>query len=473
VTAAHGGWTLVTVADACTWPPASAATDPSESPTGDVRPRPAEVEDIYVIIHLMKSRSSQALEPYRVLDLTQAIGWTCGKLLADLGADVVKIEPPGGALERRLGPFYGDEPHPERSLPWFVAHTNKRGITLNLETADGQAVWLALVRDADFVVESCPPGFLDQRGLGFASMSQRNPRLIWTSITPFGQSGPYAHYQASDLVGMAMGGLMYVCGDADRPPVRLGPPQAYLQAGLQAAVATLLAHHDRVCSGEGQFIDVSMQQAVSWTIIPTRQYWDLDRLITERGGPARAFGDQLRRIIFPCQDGHVAVMGVMNPREWGPMVAWLASEGMAEDLPDASWAILVQHAGPSPLTQAAVTDTELAHVYDVLSRFFLKHTKTELAEAAQRRRIILFPVHTARDLLAHPQLIARNFFQALEHPELGNTLCYPGAPYQLSRTPCQLRRRAPLIGEHNEAIYGGELGLSRAELAVLMAAGAI
>jgi benzylsuccinate CoA-transferase BbsE subunit len=408
-----------------------------------------------------------------VLDLTQAIGWTCGKLLADLGADVIKIEPPGGDLDRRIGPFYRDQPLPERSLSWFAAHTNKRGITMNLETADGQALWLTLVRDADFVVESFSPGFLDQRGIGFQALSQRHPRLIWTSITPFGQSGPYAHYRASDLVGMAMGGLMYLCGDADRPPVRLRPSQAYLQVGLQAAVGTLLAHHHRVRSGEGQLIDVSMQQAVSWTIIPTRQYWDLDRLITERGGPARAFGDQMRRIIFPCQDGHVSLMGVMNAREWRPMVAWLASEGMAEDLTGESWAILAQHAGPSPLTQAALTADELAHVYDVLSRFLLKHTKAELSEEARRRRIILFPVHTARDLLAHPQLLARNFFQALEHPELGETLCYPGAPYQLSRTPCQLRRRAPLIGEHNEAIYGGELGLSQAELAVLMAAGAI
>ena len=421
----------------------------------------------------MKSQLSQALEPYRVLDLTQAIGWTCGKLLADLGADVIKIEPPGGDTERRLGPFYHDDPHPERSLSWFAAHTNQRGITLNMESVDGQALWLALVCDADFVVESCPPGFLDRHGVGFRALSQRHPQLIWTSITPFGHSGPYAHYRASDVVGMALGGLMYLCGDADRPPVRLRPAQAYLQAGLQAAVATLLAHHHRVRSGEGQFIDVSMQQAVSWTIIPTRQYWEFEGLISERGGPARAFGDQVRRIIFPCQDGHVAVMGVMNSREWRPMVDWLASEAMAEDLTEASWAILAQHAGPNPLTQAALTDAELAHVYDVLSRFFLHHTKAELAEEARRRRIILFPVHTAHDLLEHPQLVARHFFQALEHPELGDTLCYPGAPYRLSRTPCRLRRRAPLIGEHNEAIYSGELGLSRAELAVLMAAGAI
>ena len=169
----------------------------------------------------MKSSSPQALQPYRVLDLTHAIGWTCGKLLADLGADVIKIEPPGGDVDRRFGPFFRDAPHPERSLAWFAAHTNKRGITLNLDSSDGQALWLALVDTADFVVESFPLGFMEQRGIGFAQVSARNPRLIWTSITPFGQNGPYAQYRASDLVGMAMGGLMSVCGDVDRPPLRL------------------------------------------------------------------------------------------------------------------------------------------------------------------------------------------------------------------------------------------------------------
>ena len=272
---------------------------------------------------------------------------------------------------------------------------------------------------------------------------------------------------------MAMGGLMSLCGEADRPPVRMRPAQAYVQAGLQAAVATLLAHHYRQRTGAGQFVDISMQHALSWTIIPARQYWELDRLITERGGASRAFGDQVRRIIFPCRDGHIALMGVLNSREWGPMVAWLAGEGMAEDLTDDSWRILVENAGPGPLTQAAVTDEELAHVDAILARFFLKHTKAELAEEALRRRIMLFPVHTPRDLLEHPQLTAREFFRPVEHPELGQTLCYPGAPYRLSETPWRLRRRAPLIGEHNAAIYGGELGLSRAELAVLMAAGAI
>jgi benzylsuccinate CoA-transferase BbsE subunit len=421
----------------------------------------------------MKPRSPQALQPYRVLDFTGAIGWTCGKLFADLGADVIKVEPPGGDPDRRIGPFYRDEPHPEHSLAWFAANTNKRGITLDVETADGQVLLRALVRDADFLLESFPPGHLERYGIGFGQLSALNPRLVWTAITPFGQGGPYANYRATDLVGMAMGGLMSLCGEADRPPVRMRPAQAHLQAGLQAAVATLLAQHHRLRTGEGQFVDVSMQHALSWTIIPARQYWELNRLITERSGPSRTFGDQARRIIFPCRDGHVALMGVMNSREWGPMVEWLTSEGMAEDLPDETWRLLVENAGPGPLTQAAVTDEELAHVYEVLNRFFLTHTKAELSEEALRRRIILLPVHTPRDLLEHPQLIARDFFRPLQHPELAQTLCYPGAPYRISETAWQLRRRAPLIGEHNEAIYGGELGLGRADLAVLMAAGAI
>jgi benzylsuccinate CoA-transferase BbsE subunit len=421
----------------------------------------------------MKGQQPQALRPYRVLDLTQAIGWTCGKLLADLGADVIKIEPPAGDPGRRHGPFYRDMPHPERSLAWLALNTNKRGVTLNCESADGQQLLRTLARDADVVVESFPPGFMERRGIGFRQLSPLNPRLIWTAITPFGQSGPFGDYHASDLVGMAMSGLMYVCGDADRPPVRMRPAQAYLQAGLQAAVAVLMALHYRGRTGAGQFIDVSMQEAVSWTIIPTRQYWHLNQVISERAGASRAFGEQARRIVFPCQDGYVALMGVMNAREWGPMVEWLSSEGMAEDLGDDCWRLLVDYAGPGPLTQAAVTDEERAHVDEVLTRFFLQHTKDELCTEARRRRIMLFPVSTPGDLLNHPQLRARGFFVPLHHGERGETLCYPGAPFRLSETPWQLRRRAPLIGEHNDAIYGGELGLSRAELAVLMAAGAI
>jgi len=421
----------------------------------------------------MIDQQPQALHPYRVLDFTGAIGWACGKLLADLGADVIKVEPPGGDPGRRIGPFYRDVPHPERSLGWFALNTNKRGITLNWDSADGQALLRALVRTTDFVVESFPPGFLDERGIGFGQLSLLNPRLIWTAITPFGQSGPYRAYRASDLVSMAMGGLMYLCGDPDRPPVRMRPAQAYLQAGLQAAVASLLAQHDRARTEEGQWIDVSMQETVTWTIIPARQYWELNRIITERAGPSRAFGDQLRRIIFRCRDGHVALMGVLNSREWEPMVEWLGSEGMAADLADESWRILVEHAGPGPFTQAALTDDELTYVYDVLARFFLRHSKAELSIEAQRRQIILFPVYTPHDLLHHPQLHARGFFVPLDHPELGKKLRYPGAPYQLSETPWQLRRRAPRLGEHNADVYCGELGLSRAELAVLMAAGAI
>jgi crotonobetainyl-CoA:carnitine CoA-transferase CaiB-like acyl-CoA transferase len=196
-------------------------------------------------------------------------------------------------------------------------------------------------------------------------------------------------------------------------------------------------------------------------------------VLIERAGPSRAFGDQLRRIIFPCRDGYMAVMGVLNAREWGPMLEWLGGEGMAEDLTHESWRILVEYAGPTPFTQAAVTDAELEHVNAVLTRFFLKHTRAELSAEAHRRRVILFPVATPRDLLDHPQLRARGFFVPLEHPELHDTLLYPGAPYRLSETPWQLRRRAPLIGEHNGEIYGGELGVSRAELAVYLAAGVI
>ena len=162
------------------------------------------------------------LSPYRVLDLANEKGYYCSKLLADLGADVVKIERPGGDLSRNSGPFYHDIPDPEKSLNWFVFNRGKRGITLNIETADGQDIFKRLVKGADFVIESFAPGYVDRLGLGYLALSQVNPRIIITSITPFGQTGPYKDYKAPEIVNMAMNGILFMCGDPDRPPVQIG-----------------------------------------------------------------------------------------------------------------------------------------------------------------------------------------------------------------------------------------------------------
>ena len=203
------------------------------------------------------------LSPYRVLDLTTERGLICGQMLADMGADVIKVEPVGGSSARGIGPFYQDAPHPDRSLYWWAYNRNKRAITLDLERDAGRDLLVRLVERADFLIESHNPGYMSRHHLGFADLSKINPALIYVSITPFGQDGPKASYADSDLIIMAASGPLILAGDADRAPVRLSIPQAYLHASADAAVAALAAHHERVRSALGQHIDVAAVQSVA------------------------------------------------------------------------------------------------------------------------------------------------------------------------------------------------------------------
>jgi crotonobetainyl-CoA:carnitine CoA-transferase CaiB-like acyl-CoA transferase len=207
--------------------------------------------------------SGGMLSPYRVLDLTDERGLLCGKILADLGADVLQIEPPAGNTARRVAPFYRDDPNPEGSLFWWAYAANKRSVTLDLTCADGKALFERLVRSAHFVIESGAPAELTALGLGYERLAEINPDLIVVSITAFGQTGPYAAYHASDLVGMGLGGFMYVTGDPDRAPLRVGFPHFYLHGSAAAATGAMLAHAQRVLTGQGQHVDVSCQESVA------------------------------------------------------------------------------------------------------------------------------------------------------------------------------------------------------------------
>jgi crotonobetainyl-CoA:carnitine CoA-transferase CaiB-like acyl-CoA transferase len=201
------------------------------------------------------------LEPYRVLDLTDAKGLLCGKILADLGADVIKIERPGGDPARNIGPFYHGIPHPEKSLFWFAYNANKKSITLNIESTDGQELLKKLVAKTNIVLESFTPGYMESLGLSYEKLTSVNRQLIMVSISAFGQTGPYKDYKASDIVLVAMGGSMYLYGDSDRPPVRISFPQAYLHASADAAVASVIALYYQQVIGEGQHVDVSAQES--------------------------------------------------------------------------------------------------------------------------------------------------------------------------------------------------------------------
>ena len=418
-----------------------------------------------------KAATELLLSPYRVLDLTDERGLLCGKILADLGADVVQVEPPRGSKARRLGPYYQDNVHPEKSLYWWAYAANKRGITLDLHTADGRQLFLRLVKDAHFLIESEPPGHLADLGLGYQELEAINPGLVMVSITPFGQQGPYAHYQASDIVGMASGGFMYLTGDADRPPLRVSFPHFYLHGSAAGAAGAMLAHTHRALTGLGQHVDVSCQQAVAKALAHAPQSWDIEGVVLKRMGSFRqTSANTAVRITWPCRDGYVNYV----PQGGGPgvaastraLLAWMDEEDMGDTyLESVNW---------EELGYGQVQADLMDRVEKPLSQFFAAHSKEELTAGSLERRILLFPVASQKDILEHPQLKARQYFRELDHPELDASVTYPGAFVRaLGGKQVGLRRRPPLIGEHNHEIYQDELGLSGDEVAALMEGGVI
>ena len=410
------------------------------------------------------------LAPYRVLDLTDERGLLAGKILADLGADVVQIEPPGGNPARNIGPFYGDDPQPEKSLFWWAYAANKRSITLDLEQKGGQALLKKMVAEADFLVESFVPGYLDTLGLGYDLLAEINPKLVMVSITPFGQDGPYSNYQATDIVGMALGGFMYLTGDDDRAPIRISFPHFYLHGGAAGAAAAMLAHTYRITSGQGQYVDVSCQQAVAKTLAHAPQIWDIEGAILKRMGVYRqTSGENRVRINWPCKDGYVnyMVQGGSVAYSTRALLEWMKEDSFdTADLDIIDW---------ERMGYGAITPELMDQLGGPLGDFFKGHTRAELVQGSLDRRILLFPVATPSALQDHPQLEARGYFKELEHPELGATVQYPGAFVKSGDGGdiAGIYRRPPLIGEHNTVILQGELGITGSELESLKRSGVI
>jgi len=424
----------------------------------------------------MTQQTEGMLSPCRVLDLTDEKGLLCGKLLGDLGADVIKVERPSGDPARNIGPFYHDEADPEKSLFWFAFNASKRGITLDIETADGRAIFKKLVKTADFVIESFPPGYMDKLGLGYPELEKLNPGIILVSITPFGQTGPYKDYKVSDIVAWAMGGYMYQWGDPDRPPVRISHhSQAYLEAATEAAAGAIAALYHQELTGEGQQVDVSIQECVAWYTHYFTGVWDAQKRKQPRGtGMPQAYNlDIPITRLWPCKDGYVSwVWWGQGKRSSPPFAEWLAewmeSKGMAADfIREWDWDI----AGYMSLTQEVVDSIE-----EPTGKFFMAHTRAELLEGALKRHVQLYPVSTPEDIMKGTpsvQLTARDYWVELEHPELGASITYPGAFAYTSAVLPRVSRRAPLIGEHNQEIYERELGIPREQLQMLKQAGVI
>jgi len=410
------------------------------------------------------------LKDCRVLDFTDETGFLCGKILGDLGADVIKVERPGGDASRTAGSFYHDLPDPEKNLYWFSYNHNKRGITLNIETETGKDILLKLVEKTDIFLETFAPGYLARLGLDYGALSKINPKLIMTSITPFGQSGPYRDYQGSDLVYTAMSGFMSVLGDPDRPPVRPTLPQSYLWIGMHAAEGTLMAYYHRQMTGEGQQVDVSAQAGVVWALSIAPSFYDFNREVPKRAGSfitGRSITGAILRAVYPCKDGYLAYIIYGGP--WGArtnkrLTEWMDSKGMAPDfLKQKDW---------DQFDIATVTQEEVDQLEEAYMKFFKTVTKEEFFKHVLENDMLGYPVATAKEILEDEQLKARGLWQEVVHEELGTTIAYPAFSTKFSSIACGFWRRAPLIGEHNEEVYG-EIGLNKGDLLRLKSANVI
>src|SRR5271154_1062137 len=412
------------------------------------------------------------LTPYRVLDLTTERGLLCGQMLGDMGADVVKIEPPGGSAARAIGPFYNDAPHPDRSLYWWAYNRNKRAITLDIERDAGRDLLRRLVERADFLIESHNPGYMAEQGLGFGELAKINPALIYVSITPFGQDGPKANYADSDLIIMAAGGPLILAGDADRPPVRLCIPQAYLHASADAAVGALAAHHERVRSGLGQHVEVAAVQSVAMATQSSILAAPLGSTEIRRMSGGVKVGPFEFPLVWPGSDGFIAMtflfgsaLGVFTAR----LMNYICEQGFCDQATrDKDWIAYGEQlvSGAEPLS-------EFERVKEIVRKFTRSRTKNELLQLAVERGFLITPVTTIEEVVESPQFASRDYFQNVAHPELGESFRYPGPFAKFSASPIEYGRRPPLVGEHNVEIYRGELGSSERQIAELARAGVV
>jgi crotonobetainyl-CoA:carnitine CoA-transferase CaiB-like acyl-CoA transferase len=407
----------------------------------------------------------------RALDLTDALGFLCGRMLADLGVDVIKIEPPGGDPDRVLGPCVRDPAGREHGLYWRATNATKRGITLAVTHAGARRVLADLVAQVDFVIESFPP---DSAAAALVTeVVAARPTLIHTSVTPFGDRPPGRALSADDIVLWAMGGPMYICGDDDRAPLRLPLWQAFCHAGAEAAVGTLLAHLARGRSGRGQHVVVSAQAAMAWTLMNAQAFPVMHGDSPQRSGPFVGSRRIRRRMIFACADGYVTllIVGAQGAPSTRALMGWMEEAGMLpgwlREWPwekwEPGWALVM-----TPEAQG-----ELERIEAAVADFLRTRTKAEVQSEGVRRRILIAPVATVADVAADPQLAAREFFRPVDDPVFGRTIRYPGPFARLSATPLADPRPAPTPGADNTAVYEGLCGYPAAEVDALRRTGVI
>ena len=348
----------------------------------------------------------------------------------------------------------------------------KRSVTLDLQRPEGRELLARLADGADFLVESSPPGYLDHLGLSYQALAARNPRLIYTSVTPFGDRGPGAAWRAADIVGWAASGMMTLMGAPGRPPLQVSVPQACFFAGAEAGVASMLAHLDRERSGQGQQVVISLQAAAAGALNTETAFPVLEGRSMARNGPTPAFMPRAGQYLYQCADGHVQLT-VNAGISWPPPSAcWSGRRSSGRFRVGGRDRLRRLDAGPAarPGPRAHRRDDRLR---DRDRGLLARLTKAEIMSRTHAQGWAIAPVNTAADIAHDEQLAARDYYQQVEHPGLDRSLTLIGPFAKLSGTPAPPGRRAPMLGEHNADILQGELGLSGEELATLEAAGVI
>lgn len=413
------------------------------------------------------------LDGVRVLDLTNTVGSFCGKVLADMGADVIKIEPPCGSDERSMPPFCASGTCRE-SLWWKSFNRHKRGVTLDVRTPSGLEIFRSLASTSQVVVQSAyTTGQLPLPGEELARLTARHVGLVCTSVTPYGTTGPRASTPARDIVLQGMGTYMYVTGDTDRPPVRIGGDVAYCHAGSQAAAATVLALYGAKRTGQGQVVDVSAQEAIVWTLLNTTMAWDVAGNQETRGGGVmrkERASDLRTRLVWRCQDGWVHFVpiggggGFARRKSYARLVEWMEQEGAGHPILRArDW---------NGEDANDISQVEYDEIAFVILGFLARKSRQELFDRALADGLLLAPIDTMADVLRNPQLAARGYWDCGADEDFPDVL-FPGPFAWCSRTPLRRGGRAPSLGEHNAAIFGGELHLEPDAVQRLAAAGVL
>ena len=396
-----------------------------------------------------------ALQGVRVLDLTHHVaGPYCTKLLADFGAEVIKVERPSGDPARSLPPFAADEPHHERSLLFAYLNTNKKSVTLNIKTPTGKSLFHRLLSDADILVENFSPRVMPSLGMDYDALAEINPSLVMVSISNFGQTGPYRDYKAADIIHYALGGLMYIFGSAEREPLKHALRQTQFKAGTNAATAALIGWYHSQFTGEGQRIDISIQECVTSALRDTTSLYTYAGSTRQRQ-PAHT-GDMPRSPV-PTADGYIVPIHFGGAVDWDGVADFIGAPALKDEA----------FATPESRSQNAQA------LQDALEAGMAQWRKFDLMREAHKRRGHIYGVvHSPAEVLASEQYTARGYFADIDHPVIGEAT-YPGAPFIMSETPWRAETPAPLLGEHNREILCGRLGLSLDDLNLLTASGVV